>query len=533
MESENIDFAAIEPTQLATLTEADWLWSLERCRASLEEAWPLAQSNLRDACFRQQESESMMTAFPTRRPGAADLATICLGLAEQVHQQIQQEFDWELDEERFAEESVVQFEMRVEFFLRTAVLLGAMDFSASHRDLVHRSVAGFESAVKSWFDGDGLPDAGLAAQFEPLILSVARCYFIFQALGQKIDSELESQLEWIVRQALRSLKPGGGVLLSNQRPKTRRANLDLILAMSSDPADTWIAAQQFRHVEAPLGDFDVDPSACSEWGRTAFLQTGWDRKATKLGVDFSEGCRIDLFRKVPLLVGEAMPQVFLDGNPLSIESEPEVCCWHSDEDADLLELEIEFSEGVVLQRQFVLAREDEFLFVGDAVCHHEPDSMLGLRVELNAADGIQMTEEAETNEVYLVNEKILGLVVPVSLGEWKADKSLGTIKCHRNRVVIDRQAKGQNLYSGLFLDLKPKRAVKPRTWRQLTVGENLTKCSDDQAVAYRVQVGKSQWVIYRSLASPANRTFFGENHLDEFFVGRFDREGMTPLVKIQ
>ena len=63
-----------------------------------------------------------------------------------------------------------------------------------------------------------------------------------------------------------------------------------------------------------------------------------------------------------------------------------------------------FPKALVLQRQFVLAREDEFLFVGDAVCHHEPDSMLGLRVELNAADGIQMTEEAE-NERGLFGER--------------------------------------------------------------------------------------------------------------------------------
>ena len=45
----------------------------------------------------------------------------------------------------------------------------------------------------------------------------------------------------------------------------------------------------------------------------------------------------------------------------------EPLCWVSDDDVDYLELEIEFGEGLRVQRHLLLARHDRFLLLADAV----------------------------------------------------------------------------------------------------------------------------------------------------------------------
>ena len=102
------------------------------------------------------------------------------------------------------------------------------------------------------------------------------------------------------------------------------------------------------------------------------------------------------------------------------------------------------------------------------------------------------------------------------------------------RVSIEATSRGRSLYVPLFLDLSPKRCLKPRTWRQLTVAENLEIVGPEIAVAYRVHVGKQQFVFYRSMSEPKNRTFFGENVNTEMFVGRLEKNrSMTELLQIE
>ena len=86
---------------------------------------------------------------------------------------------------------------------------------------------------------------------------------------------------------------------------------------------------------------------------------------------------------------------------------------------------------------------------------------------------------------------------------------------------------GRTAVSPLWIDFSAKRFDKQRTWRQLTVAESLKSVSADVAVAYRMQSGKDQWVLYRSLDDPGNRTFLGQNYSSEQVVGRFDPETGT------
>jgi hypothetical protein len=78
------------------------------------------------------------------------------------------------------------------------------------------------------------------------------------------------------------------------------------------------------------------------------------------------------------------------------------------------------------------------------------------------------------------------------------------------------------MFAPLLFDLDAKRAKQPYTWRQLTVGENLEWVTRDRAAAFRLQIDKMHMLLYRSMTSPLNRTFFGHNLVSDFFAGRFD-----------
>ena len=49
-----------------------------------------------------------------------------------------------------------------------------------------------------------------------------------------------------------------------------------------------------------------------------------------------------------------------------------------------------------------------------------------------------------------------------------------------------------------------------------------------------MQAGKSQWLIYRSLAPPDIRTVLGKNLMTEFLVAHFHSDGQVEaLVEIE
>jgi hypothetical protein len=157
------------------------------------------------------------------------------------------------------------------------------------------------------------------------------------------------------------------------------------------------------------------------------------------------------------------------------------------------------------------------------------------------AKGVSTIAESETSEGYLYDgKKIRALVIPPALQEWKIGtapptcSSKGSLEMGSADFTLIQSGTGQALYAPLFLDLSPRRSKRPRTWRQLTVAEKLEIVPADVAVAYRVQVGKKQFVFYRSLGEAQNRTFFGQNVNTELFLGRLEKDrSMTELLQVE
>jgi hypothetical protein len=279
-----------------------------------------------------------------------------------------------------------------------------------------------------------------------------------------------------------------------------------------------------------------EPGAHSEWSCAAVLRTDWPHSKPHLSVLYPEKkvlMELSTRREV-LWSGEWTWEILLDGQPVLPASDWEESCWVSDDDADFLELEIELTGGLRMQRQLVLAREDRFLLAADVILGDRPCE-LEYRACLPLAEEITWEASEDSYEGFLAGRRRGALVLPLALPEWRDDtRSVGMLRRTDNGLELTQKAKGCSMYCPLWFDLDSRRMGRSLTWRNLTVAESLEVQPADVAAGYRVQVGDEQWLVYRSLAERANRTLLGHNLSSEMLVGRFDEAGeVEPLVEVE
>ena len=304
------------------------------------------------------------------------------------------------------------------------------------------------------------------------------------------------------------------------------------------------------------------------------LQTDWSRSSNRLTVDYSgPAVRIELQSSGRLLLqGVWEFEIQANGSSLPQPTSWSEVCWASDSDCDYLELEADLTGEVRIQRQMLLSRKDQFLFLADAVLGKSP-ATLEYRSRLPLVVTAAASPADDTRELLLVAKRPRAVMLPLELPEWRADPRGGALVTDASgsdvvgnggqiaspsaspttngvangmisqdespartpsTICLKQEIRGSCLFAPLWIDLSPKRARRysqnPLTWRQLTVAEQRQIVARDVAVAYRVQRGKRQWVVYRSLAPAANRTFLGVNLSSEFFVGRFQSDGETESI---
>ncbi len=267
----------------------------------------------------------------------------------------------------------------------------------------------------------------------------------------------------------------------------------------------------------------------------ALIRNRWDAASPRLTVLYrGDEVRMELSLKRDVVFSGTWGLSLLrDGAPAELAGEWAEVCWVSDEDVDYLELEAPLTDSLRVQRHVCLARQEGFLLLADSILG-ELHAELAYRGELPLGAGVDWEAAPETREGLLFGRKPRALVLPLALPEWRIDSRGGELAARDGCLVLEQSAGGRALFAPLLLDLNPRRLSKPRTWRQLTVGQSLEYVPRDAAVAFRAQVGNDQWLVYRSLAQRANRTFLGHNLSTEMLVARFDRSGeVSSLVEIE
>jgi hypothetical protein len=343
-----------------------------------------------------------------------------------------------------------------------------------------------------------------------------------------------------VRGALQLTRPNGSAVWGDQLDEGFAPDVfDAAVALVGD-ADTVAIANRVLHWRPPEAEDATEesllpePAGHSEWAEMAVLRAGWPRDAANLIVAYNDrGLRTECHNGGETIwSGDWNPVLSVDGRPAEPTAPWQEVCWVSGDDADYLELELLLAGGWRLQRQVLLARPDNFLYLADALVGTQA-AAIEYRSVLPLAPRTRFRPAAETREGGLMGKQRLATVLPLALPEWQAAPAAGQLRATAAGLELRWSGNTQRLYAPLFFDLDRSRQDQQFTWRQLTVAERLRILPPSVAVGYRVQIGEAQWLFYRSLAPSASRTLLGQNIAYESYVARFDSDGEgDPLVAI-
>jgi hypothetical protein len=400
-------------------------------------------------------------------------------------------------------------------------------------------------AMLNLTDGQGLPDARLLPMLGPLFACWTRARWIGSQMKRGPWSpEAEVQFQWLVRHAIRLADKGGRFVLASfatgevneSTLKNEAWDKNLFataIRLAGDRGDRAAASVALphgvlcKHFKADAADLPR-ASLNSDWSGITIMAGGWSQNDTRLATAYvAAQMTIELsVGGEKLLSGLCDFETECNGKPVHPTGDWEQLCWERGKRFNLVELGRPLSDGLRLERQILLACDDNLLYFADAVISREKAGRtIRHSLHLPLAHDICWQPEAETRDGVLVGKKIRAAVLPLALSEWRSDPRSGTLDVNGGRLVLTQETNGVALGCPVVIDLDRKRATKPRTWRQLTVGENLEIVPRDVAVGYRAQSGDDQWLVYRSLAPAGNRTVLGQNFAGEFSAGRFLSSG--------
>lgn len=391
-----------------------------------------------------------------------------------------------------------------------------------------------ESASQRWLLGlQEMLDSDGAVQskycfWQPTLLATWTRVHLMATQNAFLDApELVETWEWFVRYSLRLLRKNGTSLLSNPDLEFDRDLYQAAVSTSSDREDRAIAKQVLPRgaSQKKVARNLTEVGLFSEWAGLGVMQQDWSPSSPRLAVSVhQETMQIEITRGVPLLSINQFPNVSVNGKDLSPVGDWDEVATLFDEDLDYIEMEIALEDGVRLQRQLLFLHRADVIMIADAV-FADVEQRLDYQNQIQVDADISHFQETENQEIYLQQKKICGLVLPLALSEWKKSDDSNLLVGGEGEITLRQANYGKTLYAPLMLVADPKASLKPRTWRRLTVAEKLNIVEDDIARAYRVRIGDQQWVIYKSFAEPGNRTFLGQNHHCDFFMGRFQEDG--------
>ena len=338
-----------------------------------------------------------------------------------------------------------------------------------------------------------------------------------------------------------------------------------------------------------------DATYFSEWAQIAVLRSGWGYREPSLSVAFapiprfaesdrsqdempyggwtdqSVAVELNLYGRTSWS-GSWDFAVRIDGRTLLPTDTWSTTCEAVEDGGCYFELELPLTENMRLQRHFLLCPKENLLLLADSILPQYEDNIeegiehLGFddakyaieyESQLALAPGVGVKSHAESTELLLTVPTMGNAagsnagknirVFPLALPEWKVACASDTAKpvdfvageltsvgaTDLRRLVLRQNVFGRGMFAPMVFDLDAKRDKQPYTWRQLTVGENLAPVARDRAVAFRLQIDKMHVLLYRSMTSALNRTFFGHNLVGDFFSGRFDAKTGKVSVLVE
>jgi hypothetical protein len=424
-------------------------------------------------------------------------------------------------------------------------LLVGVATSASKRTLLTEASKAMDNLAEYLERSEDEPAPWLmhgATYLRAALASVLRCRVLATALGlRKWYPPQQQALASLLTHAARWSRADGTQLLAagNTAPKANaiwdalakqtRAPQGMRSVMSLNMLGSLLTTGQRSHsaMRKSIANHKLpEPTHRSEGAGAVCMQSDWLHKGSRLALDYSDSeiCLEALGPKgVPVLAGEWKLQVELDGQAQLQLDEWGELCWFSDDDVDYLEVEAKFGPHAKVQRQVVLFREERLLLLADALLCDQKGAW-SLSSHLPLAGDTSFEAAPKTTEGFLTTAGGRCLTLPLYLPEWRRQLTGDGLKVEGDTLVAQNSTLSNRLYLPMLISLDKSHAKRPFTWRRLTVGEDLRIVGHDEAVAFRLQIGTEQWVLYRSLAGAKRRTALGMHTLSDFYAGRFQTE---------
>ena len=239
-------------------------------------------------------------------------------------------------------------------------------------------------AITELTDGQGLPHARLLPVLGPLFACWTRSRLLGKRLkGGAWSAKAERQYEWMVRHTIRLAADNHQFALATSRTSETASSTDsasiwceplfeTALGLAGDRGDFSAAVRalpshivhkpkRFKKTKPPK------PSLNSDWAGITVMSDGWSPTDARLAAKYLDrDVTIELAAGgVPLFAGQWGFQVYCDGQPVHPIADWEQSCWESGKKYDFLELSIQLSSGLRLERQIVFGRADRVLYLAE------------------------------------------------------------------------------------------------------------------------------------------------------------------------
>jgi hypothetical protein len=275
-----------------------------------------------------------------------------------------------------------------------------------------------------------------------------------------------------------------------------------------------------------------DRTACM-----AIFRSSWQGRAVRLLLDYRQEhpyLEIATGRRM-LIAGTWQWHLSLNSTSLVAEGPWQVTHYEEDDQAILIVISAAISGGLRLERHILMAHADRVVLLADAVVDATSNATGGelfYRGCLPIPAGIDRSFPEETRELTLGDPKPRAMVLPLAMCEWSSSRDTGAFHWNDEgqQLELEHRSPVRRLFAPLWVDLQPRRFLKQITWRQLTVADTRIILRPEQAAGFRIQSGQTQWLLYRSLDEPRNRTVLGCNLSSFFRLGKIGDDGLVSQM---
>ncbi len=391
-------------------------------------------------------------------------------------------------------------------------------------------------------DTDGTPQAELLANLGLWLAPLVRASAWAKSFRSLLwDEQAKDRFRDLVRISAPLCDANGRPALGNGSPrnfvglltsasklagwKGKRPPLNLLLALGAKRVKAG------KRIDLRTKKLPPPPATQSDWARLACLRNRWSVDAdTMVVAHHREKPMIDLsVLGKPLLSGVWGIDVAIDGEPLRFEDDWTCVCWHSDRDADYLELQATFPGRLRIERQLLLSRNDHFVLLADSISG-AGKATLEYTSRLPLVDAVVAESDVPTRECTLRTRRQVARAFPLSLAQDRVQSTPGGFGAADDGLELRQSAIG-GLYAPVVIDWEPSRRRTEADWRTLTVTEQRRALRRDTAAGHRLRIGNHQLLIFHSLVkSEESRAVLGLHTFYETVVGKFDASGKVSSI---